>query len=205
MTQSNAPETEQLLADARQGNHSALGQLIDEFRTYLALLARVQLHRYLQAKLDDSDLVQETCLQAHQGFGQFRGKTEAEFMHWLRKIMAHTAANMIRHYSQQKRDVRIEQQFERELDRSSISLGNIVAAPDSSPSQRVARRERAKIFADAIAALKDEYREIVILHHLEGNSMAEVAEKMGRTANSVQKLWARAIVQLRHILKDEVL
>ena len=197
-------KTDDLIASARQGSTTALGQAIDEFRSYLALLARVQLGRYLNAKLDDSDLVQETCLQAHQSFDQFRGTTEAEFMKWLRTIMAHTAANIVRHYSRQKRDVMIEQQLERDLDRSSCNLGRVLPSTESSPSQKAVRRERAKIFADALNTMSGDYREVVILHHLEGLTMSEVAKQMRRSTNSVQKLWARAIVQLRRTLEDEL-
>lgn len=202
--QSSEPETEQLLAKARQGDRDALGQVIDEYRSYLTLLARLQLRRHLQAKLDDSDLVQEACLQAHQGFDQFKGSTEAEFMGWLRQILARTAAKEIRHHQRQKRDVRMERQLEQDLDKSSHRLAHVLAAPDTSPSQRAVRRERAQIFAEAVARLKEEYREVVILHHLEGLSTADVATRMGRTQDSVQKLWARAIVQLRNMLQQEM-
>lgn len=200
----NASDTEQLLAKARRGSATALAQIIEEYRSYLIILARAQRRRYLQAKFGDSDVVQETCLQAHQNFGQFRGTSEPEFMQWLRTIMARTTAKMMRHYSRQKRDVRVERQLEQELEQSSGNLANLLPSPESSPSQRAARRERAKVFADALTSLKDDYREVVILHHLDGLSMADVAKHMGRSTNSVQKLWARAIVQLRHKLRDEV-
>ena len=204
MNQTNSSDTEELISEARHGSHHALAQVINDYRAYLTLLARAQKHRYLQAKFDDSDLVQETCLQAHQSFQQFNGTSEAEFMQWLRKIMAHTAAKMIRHYSQQKRNVNVEHQLEQGLNQSSLNLGDLLASPGSSPSQRAMRRERAKVFADALSVLKTEYREVVILHYIEGLSMDEVAQRMGRSANAVQKLWARAIVQLRHALTDEV-
>lgn len=125
-------------------------------------------------------------------------------MGWLRKIMAHTAAKEARHFERQKRDVRLERQLEQDLEQSSLQLGRVLASPDTSPSQQVARRERAKIFADALARLKEDYREVVILHHLEGLSTVDVAARMGRSQDSVQKLWARAIVQLRNMLQEDV-
>ena len=203
--QTNNSDTELLLTRARQGDGDALGQMIDGFRSYLALLARMQLRRYLQAKFDDSDLVQETCLEAQKSFAQFQGSSEAEFMSWLRTILAHTTAITIRHYSRQKRDVRLERQLEQDLDHSSVQLGAAFASPESSPSQRVARRERSLILADALGQLKDDYREVVILHHLEGLSIDEISTQLGRTTDSVQKLWARAIVQLRRVLDGEAL
>ena len=82
-------------------------------------LARLKADRLLQAKLDDSDLVQDTCLSAHRDFAQFRGATEHEFTAWLREIMAHTAANLARDHRRQRRDVRLERQLYDLLNQSS--------------------------------------------------------------------------------------
>ena len=84
----NGSDTDLLLTRARLGDRDALGTMIDEYRAYLGLLARVPLRPDLRAKLDDSDVVQETCLQAHQSFDQFQATTEAEFMAWLRQILS---------------------------------------------------------------------------------------------------------------------
>ena len=67
-----------LIRDARQAAPGALDQLLASYRNYLRLLARTGIDQSLQGKADPSDLVQETLLKAHQHFGQFRGRTEAE-------------------------------------------------------------------------------------------------------------------------------
>ena len=64
-----------LLVRARAGEPEVLGQLFERFRNYLCVLARVQIGRRLQGKVDASDLVQETFLEAYRDFGQFRGTT----------------------------------------------------------------------------------------------------------------------------------
>jgi RNA polymerase sigma-70 factor (ECF subfamily) len=66
-------DPEQLIRLARKGNGQALGQLLELYRNYLTLLARLQISRRLQRKIDATDLVQETFLKAHRHFGQFRG------------------------------------------------------------------------------------------------------------------------------------
>ena len=104
-------DPERLLGQARRGEDQALGELLEFYRPYLSLLARLKSDRQLQAKLDHSDLVQDTCLAAHRDFAQFLGTTEPEFTAWLREIMAHTAANLIRDHRRQRRDVRIERQL----------------------------------------------------------------------------------------------
>ena len=74
-------------------------------------------------------------------------------------------------------------------------------APQSSPSQRASRREQAVLLADALGRLPEDYREVIILHHLEGLKFPEVARRMGKTDDSVQKLWVRALASLRRSLE----
>jgi RNA polymerase sigma-70 factor (ECF subfamily) len=76
-------------------------------------------------------------------------------------------------------------------------------AAQSSPSEQVARREQAVILADALQSLPRDYREAIILCHLEELSFPEVAQRMGRTVDSVKKLWARALARLRRSLGAE--
>ena len=151
MDRQHNTDPQQLLLRARDGDEAAFADLLGLYRNYLAVLARVHIDRQLQSKADQSDLVQETLMQAHKDFPQFRGSSEGELIVWLRKIMATKGA----------------------------------------------------MLADALAQLSDDHREVMILHHLEGRPMAEVAVRMGRSVNAVQKLWARALVKMRHIMGGE--
>src|ERR1051325_7845753 len=83
-----AAEVDFLLAEARGGAEGALGRLLEQYGQYLTLLARMQIGKRLQGKVDAADLVQEVFLSVHRQFPQFRGSTEAEFVTWLRRIMA---------------------------------------------------------------------------------------------------------------------
>jgi RNA polymerase sigma-70 factor (ECF subfamily) len=186
---------------AHGGDGAALGKLLELYRGYLSLLARLQIGRRLQGKVDAADLVQDTFLEAHRHFGKFRGSVEAELVSWLRQILAGLLANLVRRYcGTQRRDVRLERELVGELDRSSALLDGALAAPHSTPSQRAQRREQAVLLADALARLPDDYREVIVLHHLEGLTFAEVAERMERSVDSVKNLWARALAQLRRAL-----
>jgi RNA polymerase sigma-70 factor (ECF subfamily) len=194
-------DLEHLLQEARAGDAATLGRLFELYRRYLALLARMQIGQRLQGKVDASDLVQETFLEAHRNFPQFRGATEAQFVCWLRQILASRLANLLRHYlGTQGRDVRLERDIEDALDRSSALLGGGLVAPQPSPSQQAARREQAVLLADALGELPDDYREVLVLRHLEGLTFPDVAQRMGRSLDSVQKLWMRALARLRQLL-----
>lgn len=195
------PDPEDLLRQARAGSGTALGRLLDLYRGYLALLARLQLDRRLQSKIDASDLVQEAFLEAHRDFPQFRGTTEAELVAWLRQVLVRNLANVVRRYlGTQRRDVRLERNLALEVEEESRTLGRSLAASGSTPSESAARRERAVLLADALDRLPADYREVLILRNLQGLTFPEVAQRMGRSLDSVDKLWARALLQLRRLL-----
>jgi RNA polymerase sigma-70 factor (ECF subfamily) len=204
MSTSDRSDPEQLLQDARTAGGPALGRLLELYRNYLTLLARLEIGRRLRRKVDESDLVQETFLEAHRHFGRFRGTTEAELVSWLRQILAGVVANLLRrYYGTQRRNVRLERELADDLARSSQALAGGLAARQSSPSERAARREQAVLLADALGRLPAAYQEVIVLSHLEGLAFPEVARRMGRSLDSVKNLWARALARLRRALRDE--
>jgi RNA polymerase sigma-70 factor (ECF subfamily) len=192
-----------LLSAARAGDVAARGELLERYRSYLKLLARLELGRRLQGKLDASDVVQEVFLQAHRSFDQFRGVTEAELTAWLRQVLTSRLADQLRRYvGAKQRDVRLERDLVRDLDRSSQALDRGLMARQSSPSRQAARREQAWLLADALEKLPADYRDVIVLHQLEDLSFPQVAHRMGRSVDSVKNLWPRALARLRRLLGD---
>src|SRR5947209_7711551 len=186
--------TTTLLDHARTGDRSALGDLLSSYTAYLMLLARVQIGRRLQGKVEPADVLQEVFLEAHRQFAQFRGASEAEFTAWLRRILAGTLALAFRRFLGTKaRDVKLEQELGAQLDQSADAMDRNLAASISTPSQRASRREQAVLLADALGRLPEDYREVIVLRHLEGHGFSEVARLMERSEDSVQKLWVRAL------------
>jgi RNA polymerase sigma-70 factor (ECF subfamily) len=175
---------------------------LERYRDYLHLLARVELDPRLWAKLDPSDLVQQTLMEAHEAFGQFRGRTGAELVAWLRKILARNLANAVRDLERDKCDVRREQSLETALEQSSMRLEALLAADQSSPSQVADRNERLVRLAAALSILPEGQREAVVLRYVEGLPLAEVAQKLGRTAPAVMGLLHRGLKHLRTVLLE---
>jgi len=201
MNTNAGPDPEQLLLLARAGHGPALGQLLELYRNYLTLLARMQIGRRLQGKVDSADLVQESFLEASEHFDQFRGNSEAELAAWLRQILVSRLAKLVRHYcTAQRRDVRLERQLADEVEQSSRCLG--LVAPGSTPSQRAVRREQSVLLADALGRLPEDYREVLVMHHLQGVPLADVARQMGRSLDSIKKLWLRGLARLRRVLEE---
>jgi len=187
-----------LLAQARAGDVAARGALLEAHRPYLELLARVQLGRRLRAKTDAADVVQETFLEAHRDLPAFRGTTAAKFAAWLRQVLARNLANLVRHYyGTQARDPRLELELAADLDQSSQALGTVPIAPQSTPSRQAVRREDAVRVAAALDALPPDYRAVLVLRYVEGLNFPAVAERLGRSVDSVEKLWVRGLARLR--------
>jgi len=196
-----------LIAASRAGDEESKAEsraeLLAHFREYLRLLAHLHMKPLFKAKFDESDVVQETCLQVTQSFDQFRGENEKQFAAWLRKIMANKGAAMARMYLTEKRDAQLEIRLQHDLDKSSMDLANII--PDrgnSTPSRLEMQRERSVNLAGAIARIRGDQREVLILHGLQGMPVADVAKSMGRTEASTWKLWARGLQELRRITKE---
>ena len=197
-------QLEDLIKRARSGCADSLGRLLELYRRYLGLMARLQLDAGpIRAKCSPSDIVQETFLQANRAFENFAGNTEGELVAWLRRILASQVAMQIRRYATRGRDVNLEQQLHAQMEGSTVMLSGIMDR-GKSPSQSAVRREQAVVLADALAHLPEDYREVIVLRHLRGQTFPEVAKEMGRSIDSVKGIWQRAIKQLRDLLADEI-
>jgi len=179
-----------------------LRQPVERYREYLHLLARLHLDPRLQGKLDASDVVQQTLMNAHAKLEQFRGQSEEELLGWLRQILANDLAMAVRRFRAGTRDIRKERSLELGLDASAARVESWLAASQSSPSQQVMQHERLMLLADALRKLPDDQRQAVELHHLRGYTVAETAEHMTRTKPAVMGLIFRGLKRLRELLED---
>ena len=194
---------EQLIAQARGGDPAALGALLELYRNYLRLVARSLIGAALRVKLEPSDLVQETFLKAHQEFGGFRGQGEHELVAWLRRILARTLADQVKHHRRKGRDHQRQESLDLLLERSDAAIQQALASHAGSPSERATRREQAVLLADAVNQLPPDYREVFILRTLEHIPFEEIAAKMGRSVGAVRMLWTRALERLNRMLENE--
>ncbi|MEZ6056759.1 MAG: sigma-70 family RNA polymerase sigma factor [Planctomycetaceae bacterium] len=193
-----------LLERARTGDVAARDQLFSKCRNYVEVLARAQVESWMQAKVDASDLVQQTLMEAHRGFDDFAGHSEGEWLAWLRQILTHNTQDVIRRYRRAgKRQVHREQS----LDVHSTGLsGSFRIDPQDvqseTPSQLLAQKEREIELADAIAQLTPDHQEVIILRNLQRLPFDEVATIMKRTRPATQMLWMRAVKRLESLLSS---
>lgn len=170
---------------------------LDRYRSYLMLLARWHWNPRLQGKLDPSDVVQQTLVQAWLGLGDFRGETDAELKAWLRQILTRCLADLARSYGQQKRDLAKERPLDSLVTESSGRLERWLDEHQSTPSEKAQRNEQLVQLADAMAALPEAQQEAVTLFHLHGMSANEISHLMNRSPAAVASLLKRGLRTLR--------
>jgi RNA polymerase sigma-70 factor (ECF subfamily) len=178
------------------------GLALESCRAYLRLLAQVNHHPRLRSKLDASDLVQQTLLQAHQAVAEFRGQSEAELRVWLRQILARNLAHAARDFGRDKRDIAKERSIEASLDGSSARIDGWLIAQQSSPSQKAEQHEQIARMGQALAGLPDGQREAVILYYWEDWNVAAIAKHLGRSPAAVAGLLKRGLQRLRGQLHE---
>ena len=173
------------------------GESLDAFRSYLRLLADSQLDRRLRGKIDASDIVQQTMLQAHQAREQFQGNNDAQRAAWLRQILTRNLHHATRDLTRDKRDVRREKSIQAAVDQTSLRLERLLSSDESTPSIKVSRHEQLLKMAESIESLPEAQREALLLHYLEQMSLPEIATRLDRTRGSVAGLVRRALATLR--------
>ena len=184
------------LQQARDGTTDLLGQLLEAYRPYLLQIANDELDSDLRGKAGGSDLVQQTYLEANQDIAGFRGRSEAELIVWLRRILIHNLANFRRQFrTNGKRDIRREVSIENG-DSSGVGIGAL-PGEEPSPSHRALAREQDEKLAQALGRLPDDYRQVIVMRHQQRQSFAVIGAAMGRSAEAAGKLWARAIEALQ--------
>jgi RNA polymerase sigma-70 factor (ECF subfamily) len=169
------------------------------YRAYLHTLARMRLHHGHQAKVEASDVVQQTLLQAYAKRGQFKGGTEAEWKGWLRQILANVIADAFRKQPD-------AEAIRTELDQSASRLEAFLPSVTSSPSRKLENEERLLRLTEALETLTDDERTALQLRHFEDPpwKYADIAKHLNRpTAKAVAGLHARALEKLRGLLREE--
>jgi RNA polymerase sigma-70 factor (ECF subfamily) len=186
----DAGERQVTLNLSLRGDVQALGDLLESYRPYVRVMVHALSRGRLQARVDDSDLIQDALLEAHQSFGEFRGTSLNELLAWLRQIVLRTVGHRLReHVGAGKRDMAREQPVE--------GLSSLLAASDSTPSAQAIHHEEAARMAEALARLPDDMQQVLLGRHVEALPHAEIAARLGRSEAAVRVLYGRALRRLK--------
>ena len=158
--------------------------------------------RRFGGKLESSDLVQKTLAEAFERLDQFRGTTEGELAKWLSQILSNNTVDAARMYQRQKRDINRECSLD-QSERSSIGqVGDWLSADQTTPSFAVQNAEQILQLSQAIHQLPNAQQQVIVLHHLQGLTLNEVAERIERSRAAVAGLAYRALKNLRQYMLD---
>jgi RNA polymerase sigma-70 factor (ECF subfamily) len=206
MTPPQGPDTDQLLQRVGAGDAAARELLLDRHRLRLRQMIALRLDRRLWARVDPSDIVQETLAEADQKLLDFARRRPLAFYPWLRRLAWERLILMHRqHVRAQRRSVNREELQAPPLpDESAVELAERLAARDSSPSARLRRDEECSRLRRALARLRNSEREILVLRYLEDLSTKEAAEVLSVTEATVKMRQLRALRRLRELLGDDL-
>jgi RNA polymerase sigma-70 factor (ECF subfamily) len=191
-------ETQDLLTRVRAGDRQALDALFALHRPYLQQVVGLRLDPRLRPRVDPSDVVQETQLEAVRRLGDYLAKDPMPFRLWLRQI-AHDRLLKLRrrHLTAARRAAGREVPLP---DRSSMQLARQLLAGDPTASQQVNQQELARRLRQALAQLADPDREILLLRNFEGLSYDEAGYVLGIETAAARQRHGRALVRLHRIL-----
>jgi RNA polymerase sigma-70 factor (ECF subfamily) len=191
-------ETLELLKRAQAGDGEAFAQLFARHRSDLRQFVALRLDARMRARVDPSDVVQETQMEACRRLPDFLERQPMPFHLWLRKT-AYERLLMLRrqHVEARQRAVGREVGLP---DRSSLLLAQQLLAAGSTPSQRLGRREMIQKVRKAVAQLGEEDREILLMRDFEGLSYQEVACLLDIEVAAARQRHGRALLRLHQLL-----
>lgn len=190
-----------LIFQARRGDGTALGELLQGCRDYLLLIANRDLGNDLHRKVSPSDLVQETMADALRDFAAFRGDNEAQLLAWMRQILVNNMAGAVARFrNTAKRDITREHEAESAL--SNQRLAALLVDPQPTPATDLLATEARVQLVAALGLLPGNYRRVIALRNMEMLTFVEIGERLGCSADSARKLWDRAIRRLSRELES---
>ena len=188
-----------LLPRAKAGCNDALSEMFGQLQEYYLLVAKDQLAHDVKARLNPSDIVQETLAKAAGAIEQFRGNSAGEFRAWLKVILQNEINEQQRKQRQQKRDVSREAQPV--ASDESRNLGFDPVSPSLTPQSKAIAEEELARLRGFMSTLPDDYQTVIQLRSLERKEFKQVAAAMNRSPEAVSKLWYRAILALQKAMK----
>ena len=102
-SQSSRPKLELLLVEAARGSDEARESLLGLYRPYLRLVAGRRMPKLVQQRIDASDIVQQTLVDAVRGLPEFRGQSEPEFTAWMIRLLERNVLMSVRNHTLGKR------------------------------------------------------------------------------------------------------
>jgi RNA polymerase sigma-70 factor (ECF subfamily) len=196
----DSAQTCSLLEEVRQGDREALGRLLARYRPDLHAFVAHHLDPGLRARVDPSDVVQETQLEVVRRMADYLARRPMPFHLWVRKTAYERLLNLRRDHRQTAR-----RSVSREVplpDHSSLLLAGPLVRVEPSPSQEAEARDLAERVGRAVADLAEADREMLLLRHAEGLSYDEISCLLEIEPAAARKRYGRALIRLQKVLAE---
>jgi len=201
---SSHQETAKDLIDrAMRGEESARHALLDLHRNDLRRMAQARLDPRINVRVDASDVVQEALIDAWRRLDGYLRDRPLPFLPWLRQIVGERIIDTHRrHLSSKCRGIQREERLEITNESADV-LARRFFTTDTSPSNLLVRKEIQAQMKQALVALPEKDREVLVLRHIEQFSTAEIASRLEITEGAVKARLLRALLRLRGQMKTE--
>ena len=198
-------DTDALVRRAAAGDGEARDQLLLRHRDRLRQMVAVRIDPRLARRVDPSDVVQETLAVADKRLDKYLAEQPIAYYPWLRSLAWNQLIDMHRrHVHAQRRSVEREQPWELAMsDASAMLLAERLPGPTSTPSQHLLRAEIQRRVKQLLAEMSPADREIIVMRHLEGMSVREVAAVLELPEGTVKSRHFRALESLRRVLIED--
>jgi RNA polymerase sigma-70 factor (ECF subfamily) len=198
--EADSAETRRLLDEVRRGDASAFDRLLAHHRHGLRQFIALRLDPRIQARLDPSDIVQETQLEAYRRMDDFLERRPMPFRVWLRKTAYERLLKLRRyHLEAARRSVACEFGLP---DQSSLLLAGPFLDRGPSPSQQLARGELVRRVRQALAELSETDREVLLMRNVDGLPYRDIGCILDLDPAAARKRFGRALLRLRKLLLD---
>jgi RNA polymerase sigma-70 factor (ECF subfamily) len=199
----DSTETQSLFERIQQGDRSAFDLALVRFRARLKRIVQFRIDRRLQGRIDASDVVQETCLEATKRLDEYLAKPDIPFFLWLRLLVGEQLTTLHRHHlGVQLRDATREVSlFDGPIPAaSSAAIAAQLMGDITSPSVAAIRAERVLRLQEALNEMDPIDREVLCLRHFEHLSRAETARILDIQESAASKRYVRALKRLKDLL-----
>ena len=188
--------TQHLIVLAKEGNQSALNQLCCVYGERVRRIIRFRLDCKFRSKLDSVDVVQDALILALGGLKDFTYRNEGDFLRWLSRIAENKLHDIFDEFYADKRDIRKEIPFKGRGSTKDAFVGAVESICTTTPSVIMCKKEALDRLEKALDELKPEYKKVIVLKRIEGLTYAEIAERLGKSAEAVGMLLSRAMTAL---------
>lgn len=196
-------QTQQLLDGVKDGNSSAVNQLMDRHRGAIRRLIQMRLDNAVARRVDASDVVQDVLFEASRRMEDYIQNPSMPFHLWLRQLAKDRIIDMHRRHRAAKRRSVDREQHVTNLgndNRSAADLASLLKDAELTPAAATVRREMEERFLLALNDLSDDDRELIMMRHFEHLGNSEVAAALGLSAPAAGMRYLRAIRRLREAL-----